>query len=110
VFETRVLKRIFGPRRDEIIGEWKRLHNEELYALYSSSNISRVINSRIMRWVGHVAPSARRDAYWVSEEKPEGRRPFGRWEDNIKVDLREVIWEAWIGLNLLMIGTDSGIL
>ena len=55
VFEKRVLRRIFGPRRDEVTGEWRRLHNEELNGLYSSPNIVRVIKSRRMRWVGHVA-------------------------------------------------------
>jgi hypothetical protein len=55
VFENKVLRRIFGPKRDEVTGEWRRLHNEELYALYSSPNIIRVIKSRILRWAGHVA-------------------------------------------------------
>jgi hypothetical protein len=55
VFENRVLRRIFGPKRDEVTGEWRRLHNEELYALYSSPNIIRVIKSRRLRWAGHVA-------------------------------------------------------
>jgi hypothetical protein len=55
VFENRVLRRIFGPNRNEVIGEWRKLHNEELHALYSSHNIVRVIKSRRMRWAGHVA-------------------------------------------------------
>jgi hypothetical protein len=104
VFENRVLRRIFGPRRDEVTGEW-RLHNEELIDLYSSPNIVRVIKSRRMRWAGHVARMGeRRGVYRVVVGKPEGRRPLGRprcrWEDNIKTDLREVGWGCvdWIGL------------
>jgi hypothetical protein len=92
VFENRVLTRIFGPKRDEVAGEWRRLHNEELNDLYSSSNIIRVIKSRIMRWAGHVARMGEgRAAYRILVWIPEGRRPFGRsrrrWEDNIKMDL-----------------------
>jgi hypothetical protein len=92
VFENRVLRRTFGPKRDEVTGEWRRLHNEELYALYSSPNIIRVIKSRTLRWAGHVARMGeRRGAYRVLVGKPEGRRPLGRprrrWEDNIKMDL-----------------------
>jgi hypothetical protein len=91
-----VLRRIFGPKRDEVTGEWRRLHNKELYALYSP-NIIRVIKSRRQRWAGHVARMGeRRGAYRVLLGKPEGRRPLGRprrrWEDNIKMDLREVGW------------------
>jgi hypothetical protein len=94
-FENRVLRRIFGPKRDEVTGEWKRLHNKELYALYSSPNIIRVIKSRRLRWAGHVARMGeRRGAYRALVGKPEGRRPLGRsrrrWEDNIKMDLREI--------------------
>jgi hypothetical protein len=99
VFENRVLRRIFGPKRDEVTGEWKRLHNKELYAVYSSPNIIRVITSRRLRWAGHVARMGeRRGAYRALMGKPEGRRPLGRprrrWEDNIKMDLREVGWGA----------------
>jgi hypothetical protein len=105
VFENRVLRRIFGPKRDEVTGEWRRLHNKELYALYSSSNIIRVIKLRRMRWAGHVARMGeRRGAYRALVGKPEGRRPLGRArrrrEDNIKMDLREVGSEGtdWIDL------------
>jgi hypothetical protein len=92
VFENRVLRRIFGPKRDEVTGEWRRLHNKELYALYSSPNIIRVIKSRRLRWAGHVARMGEsRGAYRALVGKPEGRRPLGRlrrrWEDNIKMDL-----------------------
>jgi hypothetical protein len=90
-----VLRRIFGPKRDEVTGEWRRLHNKELYALYSSPNIIRVIKLRRLRWPGHVARmGATRGAYRALVGKPEGRGPLGRprrrWEDNIKMDLREV--------------------
>jgi hypothetical protein len=95
VFENRLLRRIFGPKRDGVTGEWRRLHNEELNDLYSTPNIIRVIKSRRMRWAGHVARmSEGRGAYRVLVGRPEGRRPLGRprrrWEDNIKMDLQEV--------------------
>jgi hypothetical protein len=97
VFENKVLRRIFGPKRGEVTGEWRRLHNKELYALYSSPNIIRVIKSRRLRWAGHVTRMGeRRGAYRALVGKPEGRKPLGRprrrWEDNIKTDLREVGW------------------
>jgi hypothetical protein len=89
VFKIRVLRRIFMPERDEVTGEWRRLHNKELYALYSSPNITRVIKFRKLRWRGHVARMGeRRGAYKVLVGKPEGRRPLGiprrRWVGNIK--------------------------
>jgi len=95
VFENRVLRRIFGPKRDEVTGEWRKLHKEELNNLYSSPNILRVIKSRRMRWAGHVAHMGEgRGVYRVLVGKPEGRRPLGRprlrWEDNIRMNLREV--------------------
>jgi len=88
VFETRILRRIFGPKRDEVTGEWRKLHNEEPNDLYSSPNIVRVIKSRRMRWAGHVARMGeRRGVYRVLVGKPEGKRhpgrPRRRWEDNI---------------------------
>jgi hypothetical protein len=102
VFENMVLRSIFGPKRDEVTGEWRRLHNKKLYALYLSPNITRVIKSRRLRWAGHVACMGnRRGAFRASVEKPEVRRPVGRprrrWEDNIKMDLREVGWGAETG-------------
>jgi hypothetical protein len=92
-----VLRWIFGPKRDEATGEWRRLHNEELNELYSSANIIRVIKSRRMRWAGHVARMGeKRGADRVLVGRREGRRSLGRprrrWEDNIKMDLQEVGW------------------
>jgi len=79
VFENRVLRRIFGPKREEVTGEWRKLHNEELNNLYSSPNIVGVIKSRRMGWAGHVARMGEgRDVYRVLVRKPEGRRPLGR--------------------------------
>ena len=91
VFENKVLRRIFGPKMDEVPREWRKLHNKELNDLYSSPNIVRVIKSR-MRWAGHVARMwERRCVYWVLVGKPDGKRPLGRprrrWENNIKMDL-----------------------
>ena len=94
VFENMVLRRIFGSRRDEVKGEWRRLHNEELNDLYSSPNIVRVIKSRRMRWAGHVALMGEGGVYRVLVGKPEGKRPLRRprrrWVDNIRMDLQEV--------------------
>jgi hypothetical protein len=79
VFENRVLRRIFGPKRDEATVEWRKLHNEELNEPYSSPNIIRVIKSRRMRWAGHVARMGKkRDAHRILVGRPEGRRPLGR--------------------------------
>ena len=95
VFENRVLRGIFGPKFDEVTGEWGKLHNEELNDLYCSPNIVRVIKSRSMRWAGHVAcMEDRRGVYRVLVEKREGKIPLGRprrrWDDNTKMDLQEV--------------------
>jgi hypothetical protein len=90
VFENRVLRRIFGPKGDEVIGGWRKLHNDELHGLYSSPSIIRVIKKRRMRSAGHVARMGEmRGAYNILVGRPEGRRPLGkprrRWEDNIKI-------------------------
>jgi hypothetical protein len=95
VFENRVLRGIFGPKKGEVTGEWRRLHNEELYDMHSSPNVIRVIKSRRMRWAGHVARMGNwRSLYRVLVGKPEGKKPLGRprrrREDNIKMDLQEV--------------------
>jgi len=95
VFENRVLRRIFGPKGDELTGEWRKLHNEELNDLYSSPNIILVIKSRRLRWAGHIVRMGeRRDVCRVLVGKPERKRPLGsprrKWEDNIKIDLQEV--------------------
>jgi len=96
MFEKRVLRRIFRPEREEVKGEWRKLHNEELNDLCSSPNIVRVIKSRRMRWAGHVARMGeRRGIYRVLVGKPDGKRslerPRHRWENNIKMDLQEVV-------------------
>jgi hypothetical protein len=95
VFKNRVLRRLFGPKRDEVTGEWRKLHSEELHSLYSSSDIIRQVKSRRMRWVGHMAlMGEERKVYKVLGRKPEGKRPLGRprhrWEDGIRMDLREI--------------------
>jgi hypothetical protein len=105
VFENRVLRRIFGPKRDEVTGGWRKLHNEELHGLYSSPDTVRVIKARSMKWVGHVAHMEEvGGAYNILVGRPEGRRPLGRprrrWEDNIKMDLWEIGFEDvdWVHL------------
>jgi hypothetical protein len=100
-----VLRRIFGLERDEVTGEWRKLHNKELRDMYSSPNIIRIIKSRRVRWEGHVARMGeKRNAYRLLVGKPERKRPLGRprrrWVDNIRMDLGEVGWGDvdWIGL------------
>jgi hypothetical protein len=94
VFENRVLRRIFGPKREED-GSWRKLHNDELHNLYSSPDIVRVIKSSRMRWAGHMARMGERgNVYRVLAGRPESGTPLGRprrrWKDNIKMDLREI--------------------
>jgi hypothetical protein len=100
-----VLRRIFGPKRDEVTGEWRKLHNEELRDLYSSPSIIIIITLKRMRLAGHVVRMGdKRNAYRLLVGKPEGKRPLGRsrriWVDNIWIDLGEVGWgdADWIGL------------
>jgi hypothetical protein len=98
----RVLRKIFEPKRDEVSGGWRKLHNEELHNLYSSPSIIRMIKSRRMRWAEHVARmGVKRNACNILGGKPEGKRPLGRPRhrcvDNIKMDLRERGWDC--GLN-----------
>jgi hypothetical protein len=95
LFENRVLRRVFGPKRDEVKGEYRKLYNEELNDLYSLPNIVRVVKSRRMRRAGHVARMVEeRVVHRVLVGKPEGKRPLGRprrrWEDNIKIDVQIV--------------------
>jgi hypothetical protein len=103
VSEKRILGRIFGTEREEVVGGWRRLHNEELHNLYASPNTIRVIKSRRMIWAGHVALlGGMRNAYKILVGKSEQKRPLGRprrrWEHNITMDLRESEWEdvVWI--------------
>jgi hypothetical protein len=104
VLENRVLRGVLGPKRDEVTGGWRKLHNEELRDLYSSPSIIRIIKLG-MRWVGHVARMGeKRNAYRLLEGKPEGKRQLGRprrrWVDNIRMDLGDTGWGGvdWIGL------------
>jgi hypothetical protein len=96
VFENRVLRRIFGPKRDDVTEEWRKLHNEELHNLYSSLKIIRQIKSRGMRWAGHmVHMGEERKLYKVSVGKPNRKRlgrPRHRWEDGLRMYLRETGW------------------
>ena len=105
MLENRVLRRIFGPKRDDVRGEWRRLHNEELNDLYSSTNIVRVIKSRRTKWAGHiVCIGESRGVYRDLMGKPDGKKSLGRprrrWDDNDKMDLHEVGCEGmdWIDL------------
>jgi hypothetical protein len=105
VFENRVLRGIFEPKREEVTGEWRKLQNGELHILYSSPSLIRQIKSRTVRWAGHVARMGEgRNLYRVlvgkNEEKRPLERPRCRWEDGIKMDLREIDWggEEWIHL------------
>jgi hypothetical protein len=99
VFENSVLRRIFGSKKDEVIGGWRKLHNAELHNLYSSPSIIRMIKSRSMRCAGHVARMGeKQDAYRILVGNPKGNRPVGRprrrWVDNIKMDVTEIEWDS----------------
>jgi hypothetical protein len=107
VFENRVLRRIFGPKREED-GSWRKLHNDEIHSLYSSQNIVRVIISRKMKWAGHVACMGEgRSVYKVLVGSSEGKRPLGRprrrWDNNIKMYLRETEID---GANWILLDQD----
>jgi hypothetical protein len=111
--ENRVLRRIFGPKKDEVTGEWRKLHNEELHNLYSLSDIFRLIKSRRMRWTEHVACMVdRRGAYRVLVRKPEGKRVLVRPMHRLGIIIRWICrkWEVgiWTGLIWLRIGTGGG--
>jgi hypothetical protein len=112
VFENRVLRRIFGDKRDEVTGEWRKLHNKELHILNSSQNIIRQVKSRRMRWAGHAAcMGEERNVYRVLMGKTEGKRPLGRpsrrREDGIRMDLREI---GRGSVDWLRIGAGGGFL
>jgi hypothetical protein len=115
VFENRVLRRMFGPKRDEVTGAWRKLHSEDLHNYYSFPDIIRQVKSKRMRWAGHVTRMGEeRKVYKVLVGKTEGKRPLGRprrrWEDGIRMDLREIGWRAWIGFDWLRIGTCGELL
>jgi hypothetical protein len=115
VFENRVLRRIFGPKRDEVTGEWRKLHSEELHNLYSSSDIIRQVKSRRMRWAVHVAHMGEvRKLHKVLVGKPEVRRPLGRprsgWKMGSEWILGRMAWGVWIGFDWLRTGTGGGLL
>jgi hypothetical protein len=99
VSENRVLRRIFGPKEEEVVGDWRRLHNEALHNLYTSPNTVRVIKSKRMRCVGQVAcMEEMKNAYNIFEGKAEGKRPLGRprrkRQDNIRMDIKEIDWKG----------------
>jgi hypothetical protein len=115
VFENSVLRRIFGPKRDEVTVEWRKLHNEELHNLYLSLDIIRQIKSRRMRRAEHVARmEEERKVYNVLVGKPGGKRPVGRpmrrWEDGIRMDLRDIGVGLCIGFDWLRTRTGGGLL
>jgi hypothetical protein len=109
-----MLRRIFGPKRDEVTGGWRKPHNVELHNLHCSPSIIRMMKSRRMRWAGHVTRMEEKmNAYRILVGKPEGKRPLRRpryrWVDNIKMNPREIRWDGiWTGLIWLRIGTSGG--
>jgi hypothetical protein len=116
VFENRVLRKIFGPKRDEVIGEWRKLHSRELHNLYSSPDIIRQIKSRRMRWAGHVARMEGGEEKCMqgfggkARRKETTRKTEARWEDGIKMDLRRLGGRVWSRFNWLGIGIVGGLL
>jgi hypothetical protein len=115
MFGNRVLRRIFGAKREEETGAWRKLYNEELHNLYSSPDTIRQIKSRLLRWVGHVARMGEeRKLYKVSVGRPEGNRLLGRprrmWKYRIRSILGRLALGVWIGFDWLKIGSDSGLL
>jgi hypothetical protein len=114
-FENRVLRRMFGPKRDEVMRQRRKLHSGELHNLYSSPDIVRQIKLRIIRWAGHVARMGEgNNLYGVLVGKPEGKRPLERprrrWEDGIKIELGEIGWGVWSRFTWLGMGIASVLL
>jgi hypothetical protein len=109
VYENNVLRRIFGLKWDEVKGSWRKLHNEELHNLYSSPNVIRMIKSRTEMCRVRSTHGEKRNAYTAFVGKPDGKRLLGRpickWEDNIKMDLREIVWA---GMNSICQAQDRG--
>jgi hypothetical protein len=115
VCEKRVLRRISGSKRDEVMGNWRKLHNEELHNLYSSPGIIRMTKSRRIRWAGIVARMGdKRNAYRILVRKPKGKsslvRPRLRWVNNFKMDPRGIGWDGMDGSIWLRIKTSGGLL
>jgi hypothetical protein len=115
VFENRVLRRIFGPKRDEVRGEWRKSHSEELNNLNSSPYIIRLIKSRGTSWAGHVARMGEEiKVYKILVGKSDGKKPLGRprrrWEDGIRIDLVGIGWGVYSGPIWLKIETGGGLL
>jgi hypothetical protein len=107
VFENRVPRRIFRPKRDEVTGEWRKLHNEELHILYSSQRIIKQTKSRRMRWAGHVARMGEESVQGFggkARRKESLERPRGRWKNGIRMDLREIGW----GVKWIQLAQDRG--
>jgi hypothetical protein len=110
-----VLRRIFGPKRAEVMADWRKLHDEEPHTLYSSTNMIRMIKSRRVRWVGHVARMGEtKNTYRILMGKLEDKRPLGkprhRWVGNIKIDLRETGWDGMDWIDLAQDMTSRGLL
>jgi hypothetical protein len=110
VYENRVLRRLLGPKRVEVVGDWRRLHNEELHNPHLSSHTTRATKLRRMRWAGHAGRMRQaRNAHTIPVGKPEEKRPLGRprrrWEDNIRMDTGKQVGNIWTGFIRFRTGT-----
>jgi hypothetical protein len=111
VFQNKVMRRIFGLKRDDVTGERRKLHSEELHCFYSSPTNIRQIKSRRMKWIGHVARMGERKVYKVLVGRPEGKNHLeDQGVDGIRMDFRKIGWGVWIGFDWLRIGTDVELL